>query len=321
VYLQEEEKDYKKVCLEDLINFLAWLSTPNQNVKINSFQPVNRKRTEKTINLIVTAIINFYDYLYRNQELENDLTSQLTKRVFTRGRTKYKDFLYHINKSDTIHQNLLKVKEPRKKIKALKKEEVQRLITATTNIRDKLLIQLLFESGLRIGEALSLFLEDFIFDHKNGHRIQLVDRGELENGAKLKTGERAIYISQELINLYDDYLYEVFDCLNLKTNFAFVKIRGKNVGQAMNYQDVSALFKRLRKKTGINVHPHLLRHTHATIYYKQTKDIKQVQERLGHSQIQTTINMYIHLSDEEIREDWEKVHHVFRIENENSKEG
>ena len=74
------------------------------------------------------------------------------------------------------------------------------------------------------------------------------------------------------------------------------------------------LFKRLRKKTGINVHPHLLRHTHATMYYQETKDIKQVQERLGHSQIQTTMNLYLHPSDEDIRKDWEKAQDAFEIQ-------
>lgn len=166
---------------------------------------------------------------------------------------------------------------------------------------------------MRIGEVLSLFIEDFIFDHKNGHRIQLKNRGELPNGAKLKTGERQIHISQELIDLFDDYLYEFIDELEMDTNFVFVKLHGRNIGQAMNYQDVSALFKRLRDKIEINVHPHLFRHTHASMFYRQTKDIKQVQERLGHSQIQTTMNLYLHPSDEEIRENWEKAQSVFNL--------
>ena len=72
-------------------------------------------------------------------------------------------------------------------------------------LQDKFIIKLLFETGLRIGEILSLFIEDFIYDHKNGHKIRLVDRGELCNGAKLKTGEREIFVSQELMDLFDDY--------------------------------------------------------------------------------------------------------------------
>ena len=320
VFLQEKKKDYREVRLEDLVEFVVWLRNPYESAKVTSLQPVKAKKTEKTINLTITAVTNFYDYLYRNEEIQNDMVDKLLKQVFTGGRTRYKDFLYHVNKNKPSNRHILKVKEPRKKLKVLTKEEVQQLIKATTNIRDRLLIQLLFETGLRIGEALSLFIEDFIFDHKNGHRIRLVNRGELENGAKLKTGEREIYVSQALMDLLDDYLYEVVDELNLNTNFVFVKLRGKNVGQPMTYCDVEALFKRLRKKTGIHVHPHLLRHTHATMYYQQTKDIKQVQERLGHSQIQTTMNLYLHPSDEEIRENWEKAQHAFHITKKSGKD-
>ncbi|MCY8234659.1 tyrosine-type recombinase/integrase [Priestia endophytica] len=193
------------------------------------------------------------------------------------------------------------------------KEQVQQMLQATTNIRDIFLIQLLFETGLRIGEALSLFMEDFVFDHAKGHRIRLVDKGELENGAMLKTGEREIYVSQSLMDLYDDYLYEVIDELEIDSNFVFVKLRGENTGKPMEYWNVDSLIKRLKKKTGINLHAHLFRHTHATIYYQKTKDIKQVQEHLGHSQIQTTMNLHLHPSDEEIREEWKKAQSAFQI--------
>lgn len=115
---------------------------------------------------------------------------------------------------------------------------------------------------MRIGEASSLFIEDFICDYNYGHKIRLVDRGELPNGAKLKTGKREIYISQELMDLFDDYMYEVLDELEIDTNFVFVKLKGENKGEPMSYREVSALFKRLKEKTGIDIHPHLLRHTH-----------------------------------------------------------
>lgn len=313
MYLHEKKKDFKRIRLEDLVEFVAWLKNPYENINVNPLQPVKAKKTEKTINLTITVVTNFYDYLYRNEELQNDIVDKLMKQIFTGGRNRYKDFLYHVNKNKPSNRHILKIKEPRKKLKVLTKEDVQRLVEASTNVRDKLLIQLLFETGLRIGEALSLFIEDFIFDHKNGHRIRLVNRGELENGAKLKTGEREIFVSHALMDLVDDYLYEVVDELDLGTNFVFMKLRGKNVGQPLTYSNVEALFKRLRKKTGIDVHPHLLRHTHATIFYLQTKNIKQVQERLGHSQIQTTMNLYLHPSDEEIRKNWEIAQHAFQI--------
>ncbi|EOO34388.1 MULTISPECIES: tyrosine-type recombinase/integrase [Bacillus cereus group] len=314
VYLRETEKDYKDIKLEDLADFVGWLRHPYTSLNVTSFSPVKSKKTEKTVNLTVTVVTNFYDYLYRNEELAKDMNEKLMRQIYTGGRTRYKSFLHHINKNKPSIRNVLKVKEPRKKLQVLTKEQVQQTFTATTNIRDAFLIQLLFETGLRIGEALSLFLEDFIFDHRNGHRIRLMDRGELENGAKLKTGEREIFVSQHLMDLYDDYLYEIIDELDIKTNFVFVKLCGRNVGRPMNYSDVESLFKRLRKKTKINIHPHLLRHTHATIYYQETKDIKQVQERLGHAQIQTTMNLYLHPSEEDIRKDWEKAQDAFKID-------
>lgn len=312
-YLKEIDVDYRKINMNILSDFVGWLRNPYENTKTIGLKPAKAKRTEKTVNLTVTVITNFYDYLFRTEEIDNNMIEKLMKQVFTGGHTSYKDFLYHVNKDKPSNRNILKIKEPRRKIKVLTKEETETIYMATTNIRDKFLIKLLFETGLRIGEALSLFIEDFIYDHNKGHKIKLVDRWELINGAKLKTGEREIYISQDLMDLFDDYEYEVLDELEIDTNFVFVKLRGKNNGQPLEYQEVSALFKRLKQKTGIDVHAHLLRHTHATIYYRQTKDIKQIQERLGHSQIQTTMNMYLHPSEEDIKSEWEKAQSGFKF--------
>ncbi|EJR30056.1 MULTISPECIES: tyrosine-type recombinase/integrase [Bacillus cereus group] len=317
LYLQETEKDYKHIRLEDLVEFVGWLRNPYESTKVMSLRPVQTKKTERTVNLTVTAVTNFYDYLYRNEELPRDMEEKLIRQVFTGGRTRYKSFLHHVNKDKPSMRNVLKIKEPRKRVQTLTIEQVEQVLAATTNIRDTFLIRLLFETGLRIGETLSLFLEDFKFSHQKGHRIRLTDRGELENSAKLKTGEREIFVSQELMDLYDDYMYDVVKELDLETNFVFVKLRGKNRGKPMTYGDVEALFKRLRQKIGLNIHPHLFRHTHATMYYQETKDIKQVQERLGHSQIQTTMNLYLHPSDEDIRKVWEKSQGAFQIKQQN----
>ena len=55
------------------------------------------------------------------------------------------------------------------------------------------------------------------------------------------------------------------------------------------------MFERLSKRTGIEVTPHLLRHTHATELIRAGWDMAYVQKRLGHTDIQTTINTYVHL--------------------------
>ena len=312
-YLNEIKVDYSLVNVNILSDYVGWLRNPYASDKVISLKSVKPKRAAKTVNLNITVVSNFYDFLYRTEQLNNNMIDKLMKQVFTGGNSRYKDFLYHVNKDKPSNKNILKIKEPKRKVQVLTKEETQIIYNAATNIRDKFLIELLFETGLRIGEALSLFIEDIVFDHNKGHKISLTDRGELVNGASLKSGERDIHISQELINSFDDYAYEILDELEIDSNFLFVKLRGRNKGEPLEYSDVSDLFKRLKKKTGIDVHAHLLRHTHATIYYRATKDIKQVQERLGHSQIQTTMNLYLHPSDEDIRADWEKAQSSFSL--------
>lgn len=318
-FLRESSLSLHDISINLLGEFITWLKNPYHSIKVTPIEKHSNK-TEKTINLTLTVITNFYDYLYRTEQLHSNVIEQIKRESFSFGHSKYKDFLYHVNKGKSIKKNILKLKIPKQKLKVLTKEEVDQIYKATTNIRDKLLIKLLFETGFRIGEALSLYLEDFKFHHKNGHRICLKDRGELINGAKLKSGERSVHVSQELMDLYDDYLYDIVDDLKIKSNFVFVKISGERIGQALTYQDVNSLFRRLKKKTGIDVHPHLLRHTHATLFYQQTKDIKQVQERLGHSQIQTTIDLYLHPSDEHIRAEWEKAQPAFQIGNSKQEE-
>lgn len=318
-FLKKKNIDYKYIKLEDLVDFVGMLRNPYACIKTTPISETAARKTEGTINLTITVVTNFYNYLYRNEEIDKAIADNIMQEVFNRGHRHYKDFLYHVNRKKSLHKNILKIKRGKRKIKTLTKEEVGELINATNNIRDRLLLQTLFETGLRIGELLSLYLEDFVYDFKNGHKIRLVERGELQNGARLKTGEREIFISQELMDLFDDYLYEIIDEMGYENGFVFIKIRGDNTGKPMDYHDVSALFKRLRKKSNISVHPHLLRHTHATLFYKQTGDIKQVQERLGHRNIQTTIDLYLHPSIEEIQNNWEKAQYAFRIYDKNNK--
>ncbi|KYZ68263.1 tyrosine-type recombinase/integrase [Bacillus sp. GZT] len=323
-YLEQINTDYQQINFEVLSNFVAWLRNPYRNNKVIPYKtPLKQNKekepkqlSEKTVNHYLTVVVNFYDDLYRKDLIDADVVEKVMKQVYSgAGGKGYKSFLEHVNEGKPYSKNILKLDEPKEKVKIFTKEQVEIIYKATTNTRDKFLVKLLFETGLRIGEVLSLFIADFNIDYRAGkHKIQLTDRGELPNGGKLKTGARTLDISQSLVNLFDEYLYEVIDGYNSDHNFVFVKLWGKNPGAPMTYSDVYATLKELQRKTGIYITPHLFRHTHGTIYYLQTKNIKIVQERLGHSQIQTTIKYYVHPSDDEIREDWEKAKHAFEIE-------
>lgn len=95
------------------------------------------KRTERTINLTITVVTAFYNYLYRNQELEADVRDGLMEEVFMGGRRLYKSFLHHVNEGEPVNKNIFKLKEPRRKMKVLEKEQVEVLYTSTNNVRDR----------------------------------------------------------------------------------------------------------------------------------------------------------------------------------------
>ena len=107
------------------------------------------------------------------------------------------------------------------------------------------------------------------------------------------------------MQIYSDYLIEEYP-IDIDSDYVFVNIWDGKIGTPMNYSGVESLFRRLSKKTGIDVHPHLLRHTHATELVRDGWEMAYVQKRLGHADVQTTINTYVHLTSDDMREAYEK---------------
>ncbi len=147
-------------------------------------------------------------------------------------------------------------------------------------------------------------MEDFIIDQR---KIELKDRGELVNGAEIKTAlsPRRIDVSADLMNLYMDYIAE-YHTDDVDTNFVFFKLSGENKYHPMEYHDVTSLFSRLRKNTGIYVTPHMFRHSHFDTLRKQGWDFAKIKVRGGWSNVQTPMQVYSHPDDEELYKSWNK---------------
>jgi len=302
-YLEQENLDYLNIGIDEMATFMRWLQHPYSTLKVSSISTMTSTRTAKTINIVISTVMSLYDYLMRHEDYSIQLSEKLKKQI-PGSRRGFKDFLYHINKDKNYSANILKLKVPKQKPKTISKDSVAKLIDACTNIRDKFLIQLLWEGSIRIGEALALWLEDFVIDARI---IHIRDRGELSNLAEIKTvcSPRKIDVSADLMNIYMDYIAECH-IDEVDTNHVFIKFTGKNKYQPLEYQDIVSLFERLRKKTGVSVTPHVLRHTSLSELRKAGWKDEHLMKRAGHAHIQTTMQMYIHPSDEDIHKDWEK---------------
>jgi len=302
LFLKEGNKDYIQVTVDDLARFIGWLKNPDIGKKIIPLrlEPV---RKAQTINANIDTVIAFYDYLMLHEGMENHLSERLTKFIQNPTRN-YRSFLRGIAPSKPVKSHMLKMSVPKQVVKTIEKKDAEILLKTCTNVRDYFLLYLLFETGMRIGEALSLWLEDFDI---SDCLIEIKDRGEMENLAEIKTvhSPRKLNCTRQLIDLFSEYIC-IYHNAEVKTNHVFVKLGGKYKGEAMNYSDVDNVFRVLRKKTGIYITPHMFRHTSLSLLYSAGWEPELLKERAGHKNIYTTLNTYVHSSDEEIAEAFHK---------------
>jgi len=318
-FLNQQKLDLNKVGIDEMASLLRWLQNPYRNLKVISVQATESPRKATTINTIISTVFNFYDYLMRHEDYSIQLSERLRKTI-AGSRRGFKDFLYHINKDKQYSAKIFKLKAPKSRPKTITKEQAQLLVNSCVNIRDKFLIRLLWETGMRIGESLALWLEDFEID---AQKIHICDRGELENGAEIKTifSPRSIDVSPDLMNFFMDYVAE-YHTDDVSTNHMFIILCGNNKSHPLDYNAVYSLFRRLKKKTGIEfISPHKLRHSHFTNLNRLGWAPERIMKRGGWANVQTPMQIYIHPSDEDIRVDWERTQENIRLTNHNNKGG
>lgn len=311
-YLGQQGIDFQDVTIDDLALFVNWLQNPYESLKVIPVHPTDITRSPRTVNIVINTVLAFYDYILRHEEYSNNISDRLKKFVSTPSRN-FKGFLYGIaHEQKKVTSNILKLKVPKSKPKTLSKDEITKLIIACNNLRDKFLLTLLYETGIRIGEALSLWIEDFDVSEMI---IDIKDRGQLENNAEIKTvsSPRRIDISQNLADMFMEYIAE-HHTENVETNHVFIKISGDNKYKAMSYIDVDNLFRTLKKKTCIHVTPHMFRHSSLTVLRMAGWQPELLRIRAGHKNIYTTMNTYIHPSDEEISKEFDKTQPNFNLD-------
>ena len=192
-----------------------------------------------------------------------------------------KQFAKFKNIEIEIIQSIFQPKKEQVLPKVLSTEEIIRLIQKTPNIKHRIILALLYSSGLRIGELISLKTHDVFKE-----RRQIIVR--MAKGKK----DRVVILAESVLLMLDNYLkaYEP------KEYF----IGGQNGGQ-YSPNSVRAILKRACKAAGINrkVTPHMLRHSFATHLTEQGVSIRVIQELLGHSKLETTM-IYTHVARKDL---------------------
>ena len=313
-YLEFIQKDFKNITIDDLSLFVNWLQKPKIQGKLIQIDCINKTRCPKTVNSVIDTVLSYYDYLLRHEEYSNDI-SEKVKKFLCQPTRNFKGFLYGIAyEKRKISSNILKLKLSKSKPKVLTKEDVTILMSSCKNYRDKFLLNLLYETGMRIGEALSLWIEDI--DISN-NMIEIKDRETLENNAEIKTvsSPRKIDVSQNIVDMFMEYI-NIYHTEEVETNHIFIKISGKRQYNAIEYTDVDNLFRTLKNKTNIYVTAHMFRHTSLTTLRMAGWKPEFLRIRAGHKNIYTTLNTYVHPSDKDISEAFSKTKETISLKKE-----
>ena len=277
--------------VEHVSRFVAWLRAPADNVAV--LPGGTSRRGPATVNKHLAALFSFYDWRARNGvALAQSLVAW---RRVTRGG--YRSFLHHVTAGRPVATRPVRLRQERRLPRTLTEEQVLTLVEACEHLRDRFLLVLLAETGMRVGQALGLRHEDFVSHRRE---LRIVPRRDNANGARAKTLQvHTIPISAGLVRLYSAYMFEEYgDC---DSDYLFVNLFAEPYGRPLRYQAVNQLVRRLRSRTGVEFTLHMLRHTRATDLLRRGVGVDVVARLLTHRNSTTTSQTYLHLDVEDLR--------------------
>lgn len=294
-FLDDRGLDWRTVGLDDVGEFVAWLRLPLQARvgDVSVLPSVPHHCTESTVNRKLSAVGAFYTHAAREGV---DVGELLISWQVGGARGGWKPFLHHISKRTPQSRRVITLKTPKKLPQVLTPDQVQAILDGCSRLRDRLLFAVLYDTGMRIGEALGLRHNDIAA----AEREVTVRRRDNANGARAKSPTaRTVPVSAGLIRLFADYLHTEYG--DLDSDYVFVNLWGRPLGHRLTYTAVYDLVRRLRRRTGIDFDPHWLRHTTATRLLRDGVGIEVVAHLLGHANVATTTTTYGHLTVEDAR--------------------
>jgi len=255
-FIQKNKIDYQTIDYPKIAKYLVYLNE------------LGLKGSSRSRNL--SALRSYYNYLLKEEKVDNN------PFLLVSGSKKEKKL-----------PNFLQYNELEKILEQCGDDPL--------GIRNRLIIEMLIASGLRVSELVNIELEDVDISSKS---IKVMGKGKKE---------RIVYFGEYALKSLDDYLPNSRDILlrGKKSNKLFIN----HLGDDLTPRGVADIINRIIKLTSIerNVSPHTFRHSFATMMLNEGANTKVVQELLGHESMATT-SIYTHVSNDRLRHEYLKAH-------------
>ena len=256
-YLNDNHLDYRKINLDMIRNYLKYLD--------------NLKYKKNSVSKNLSSLRSYYKFLTEEKVILNNPFKNISN---PKKDKKLPDFLNY--------------------------EEINKLFdcadtTTPLGLRNRCILEILYDTGIRVSELVNLKISDIEFDRKI---INILGKGKKK---------RIVY--------YGDYLQEVLEkyindsrkyLLNNKSSEYLIL---NNNGSKITTRGVEYIIDKMVNEAAIKhkISPHVLRHTFATHMLNGGADIKSIQQLLGHESLSTT-GIYTHITNDVLRQEYLKNH-------------
>lgn len=255
----------------------------------NNFLNINNLNVKETNH---ETVKKYLDYIYNK-----DLTAKTISRRLSALRTYY----HFLEKNKVVKENIFKeIKNPKldKRIPTFIDHDKLNMMFDTFNesnlgIRNRLVLELLYATGLRVGELVNIKLNDIDFFNMS---IKVLGKG---------SKERYVFYNDVCDAVLKDYLKVRKKIIKKEQDYLLLNDKGTKISEAK----VRKIIKEVLLKCGIKskITPHTLRHTFATDLLNEGADLINVKELLGHSSLNTT-SIYTHVTSERIKQVYNATH-------------
>ncbi len=261
-----------------------------------------------TVNRILAAVSSFYKYLIisgYSESAENPIR-KVEDLAAARVSERHQPFMGRASRQKPIRR-VVRVRTARCLPRPLGEEQVAELLSSLGRWRDRAMLLLMLQGGLRPGEVLNLHLEDIQYGRR---RVVVRYRTDHPKGARTKSRtERVIDLHEpEALEAVSSYVMHERPRDTEETHVFLVGGQGKRRHEPLSYAALARLFARRCAKLGIRepwVTPHALRHTHATRMWEGGMRELALMRRLGHASPEST-RLYTRVSNAQVVEEYRR---------------
>lgn len=257
-YLEDKRLNYKKLGYLEVRSYLIYLTE-------------EKKLKSSSVSRHMSALRSFYGYLVRKKETE---INPFTLVSLPKKEKKLPKFFYY--------------------------NEIQELIDATSEenpveARNGLILELLYATGVRVSELVSIQVSDIDFSNKS---IRIVGKGNKE---------RMVYFHEIALKKLKRYIENdrSFFLKGKSSSYLFLNQKGG----PLTTRGVELILDGIIQKTALhkNISPHMLRHSFATHLLNEGCDLLTVQTLLGHESVSAT-GIYTHITNDYLKNIYRSAH-------------